>query len=167
VSSELPEPGAVARAHKDVKPIPPFVQRGAKPLLRAMSAANVAVYRLTGGRIGGHFPGGAPVCLVTMRGRKTGRLRTIPLIHVARGDDVILVASQGGMEKHPVWYHNLVADPNIEVQVGAQKRKLVARQADDAEKRALWPVLTAVYPDFEDYQARTARNIPVFVCSPP
>jgi deazaflavin-dependent oxidoreductase (nitroreductase family) len=167
VTSELPDPGSTARAREDVKPIPLTVQRWLKPLMRVMSVANVASYRLTSGRVGGRFLGGAPVCLVTMRGRRSGKQRTLPLIYVAHGEDVILVASQGGMEKHPLWYHNLKADPNIEVQVGGVKRRLVARQVDDAEKKALWPVLTSVYPDFEDYQARTHRNIPVFVCSPP
>lgn len=167
MSPELPDPGSLARARKSVRPIPASVQRWAKPILRAMSAVNVAVYRLSAGRVGGRFLGGAPVCLVTMRGRKSGKLRTLPLIYVPHGEDVILVASQGGMERHPVWYHNLTADPNVEVQAGGERRMLVARQAGDAEKKALWPVLTAVYPDFEDYQARTDRNIPVFVCSPP
>jgi deazaflavin-dependent oxidoreductase (nitroreductase family) len=163
---ELPEPGAVARATKDVPAISPRAQRWSKPIMRFMSWANVLVFRLSSGKVGGHFPGGAPVCLVTMRGRRSGQLRTMPLIYVPNGDDVLLVASQGGMDRHPLWYYNIAANPQVEVQVGAQKRQMAARQIGDDEKRRLWPILLSVYPDFDDYQARTARNIPVFVCSP-
>lgn len=165
-NDRLPDPGAVARARGDVKPIPESTMRWVKPIMRWMSKANVWVYQKTDGRVWGTFPGGAPVCLVTMRGRKSGALRTIPLIYLPHGDDVIIVASQGGMAKHPVWYHNIAANPEVEIQDGARKRRMIARRASDEEKKALWPHILEIYPDFEDYQARTDRNIPMFVCSP-
>ena len=109
---------------------------------------------------------GRPVCLVTMTGARSGRERTVPLMYVPYGEGVIIVASQGGAPKSPVWYRNLVEHPDIEVQYGSKKMKLRARQVDDAEKARVWPVCVQHYPPFEDYQKRTDRNIPVFVCEP-
>jgi len=164
--ADLPDPGSVARARGDVQPIPESAMKWVKPVMRWMSKANVFVYEATNGKVWGKFPGGAPVCLVTMTGAKSGKTRTIPLIYLPHGEDVILVASQGGMEKHPIWYYNIKANPALEIQDGGRKRKMLARRADDAEKKALWPHIVSIYPDFEDYQARTDRNIPMFVCSP-
>ncbi len=135
-------------------------------VMRAFSKLNVWVYRASGGRLGAKFQGGAPVMLVSMTGCKSGKLRTTPLIHVTNGDDVLLVASQGGMAKNPVWYANVVANPEITVQVGSTRQRMRARQVDDSEKQSLWPTICAVHPDFDMYQQRTERNIPVFVCSP-
>jgi len=151
---------------KPVKPITPEQARFVRPIMRGMSRLHVWVYRASQGRLGGRFIGGAPVCLVTITGRKSGKRRTTPLIHIPRADDVLLVASQGGMDIHPVWYLNLLAKPELEVQVGATRRKLVARQASPAEKKQLWPLLLSVYPDFDEYQQRTRRDIPVMICSP-
>lgn len=100
--SPLPDPGEVARARGDVQPIPESAMKWVKPVMRWMSKANVFVYKATNGKLWGTFPGGAPVCLVTMKGAKSGKTRTIPLIYLPHGDDVIIVASQGGMEKHPI-----------------------------------------------------------------
>ena len=75
-----------------------------------------------------------------------------------------MVASQGGMYKNPVWYHNIVANPEILIMVDGQERAYRARQVNDDEKAALWPHLLSLYPDFDEYQARTDRNIPVFSC---
>ena len=109
---------------------------------------------------------GLPVCLITMKGAKSGMTRTIPLMYVPYKEGVIIVASQGGAPKSPVWYKNLLANPDIEAQYRSKKMKLRARQVDDAEKAAVWPTCVKHYPPFEDYQARTDRNIPVFVCEP-
>ena len=136
-----------------------------RPLMKAWSAFNVWVYRWSAGRLLGSFLG-APVCLVTMTGRKTGKIRTIPLIYLPHGEDVILVASQGGMDTHPVWYHNIIARPEIEIQDKARRRTLRARRATDEEKRELWPHILSIYKDFDAYQQRTHRNIPVIICSP-
>lgn len=137
----------------------------AKTLLKTIVGAHVWLYRLSGGRLGTTLKG-SPVCLVTMRGRKSGRAITLPLMYTARGDNVLLVASLGGSDKHPVWYHNLVAHPHVTIQHGPTVRKMSVRQAPPDEKAALWPALVASYPDFADYQRKTTRDIPVMVCEP-
>ena len=136
-----------------------------KALVRPMSALNVFMYRISGGKIMGTF-GGGPVCLVTMTGRKSGKTRVIPLMYNARGDDVILVASRAGTPTSPAWYHNLMANPDVEIQVGKDKRTYHVRQASDEEKAELWPLVVENYKDFDMYQNRTERNIPVLICSP-
>ena len=154
-----------ARDVGEVKPIPKGAFRIVKPLMRAFSAFNVWAYRKSGGRVLGTFQG-APVCLVTMTGCRTGKERTIPLIHLAHGDDVLLVASQGGTDFHPIWYRNIMANPDIVVQDGKRIRAMRARRATDDEKRELWAHINSIYRDFDEYQERTQRNIPVLICSP-
>ena len=144
----------------------PFQEKLASPLIRAASAANTWIYRLSGGRIGGRFPRGAPVLLLTTTGRKSGQPRTAPLLYLGDGDNLLIVASKGGMSQHPVWYLNLEANPDVDVEVGSERRRMRARRASDEEKAKLWPRLVAMYRDYDDYQARTDRNIPVVILSP-
>ena len=144
----------------------PTQERLASPLMRLMTVANVWVYRLTGGRLGGTFLRGAPICLVTTTGKRSGQPRTVALLYITDGDDLVVVASKGGMSKSPAWYHNMRANPGVEVQLGTNTRRMRARRASDAEKAALWPRLVAMYRDYDDYQARTTRNIPVMILSP-
>jgi len=141
-------------------------ERLVSPIIRVMTLLNVWAYRLTGGRVGGTFLQGAPVCLVTVKGKRSGTLRTVALLYLAAGDDVVLVASKGGMSHHPAWYHNMIANPDVEVQIGSTTRRMRARRASSAEKVALWPRLIAMYRDYDDYQARTTREIPVMILSP-
>ena len=148
------------------QPWTPAQERFGSIAVKLMSVVNVWVFRLTGGWLGGTFRGGAPVCLVTVIGRKTGQPRTVPLLYLRRGDDLIIVASKGGMSHHPVWYHNMMANPRVEVEIGRQKRAMVVRRAGDEEKARVWPELVKMYPDYDDYQARTTRNIPVLILSP-
>ena len=148
------------------RPWTPLEERIGSVVVKVMSVLNVFVYRITGGRIGGTFLRGAPVCLVTVIGRKSGEPHTIPLLYLRDGDDVIVVASKGGMSKHPVWYWNLVATPRCEVEMDGRHRSMVARRVSSEEKAALWPRLCAMYPDYADYQARTTRDIPVLRLSP-
>ncbi|UYP20904.1 nitroreductase family deazaflavin-dependent oxidoreductase [Rhodococcus sp. Z13] len=135
-----------------------------------MSRFNVAAYKATNGRIGGKwrvgsaFPWGIPVCLLTTTGRKTGRPRTAPLLFLEDGDKVVLVASQGGLPKHPLWFRNLQANPEVTVQIRSRVRTMRARVATDEERAVYWPRLTAMYPDFDNYQSWTDRVIPVVVC---
>jgi deazaflavin-dependent oxidoreductase (nitroreductase family) len=141
--------------------------RRVKPLLLAMSAVNRWVFRVSGGRLGSRFLRGAPVGLLTTIGRKSGRPRTTPLIYLEDAERVVLVASQGGFPKHPLWYGNLAAHPAVEFELPRRpRRRYRARTADAAEKAALWPRLCAIYPDYADYQARTDRDIPVVVLDP-
>lgn len=139
-------------------------------IIKWMSRGNVGLYRATRGRLGGKwrvgsaFPWGIPVCLVTTTGRKTGQPRTAPLLFLEDDDKVLLVASQGGLPKHPLWFHNIVANPEVTVQIRSDIRQLKARVATEAERALYWPKLTAMYPDFDNYQSWTDRVIPVVVC---
>ncbi|WP_241386754.1 nitroreductase family deazaflavin-dependent oxidoreductase [Rhodococcus sp. CH91] len=139
-------------------------------VIKWMSRFNVAAYRATGGRIGGKwrvgsaFPWGIPVCLVTTIGRKTGQPRTAPLLFLEDGDKVVLVASQGGLPKHPLWFRNIQANPEVTVQIKSRVRTMHARVANEEERARYWPMLTAMYPDFDKYQSWTDRVIPVVVC---
>lgn len=133
--------------------------------LKAFTRLNVVVYRASGGRLMNRL-GGDPICLVTMTGAKTGRTRTIPLMYVPDGDSFLLVASQGGAPKHPVWYHNLVAHPDVTIEEGGRRLALRAREVGPEEKGRLWPICVSHYQPYEDYQRRTDRDIPVFRCEP-
>ena len=136
-----------------------------RTFLKPFSKLNSIVYRMTGGRVMGRLQG-RPVMLVTMTGAKSGKSRTIPLMYVPYKDGVIVVGSQGGAPSSPVWTMNLIANPEIVVQYRNKKMKLRARRVDDEEKAAVWPHCLDHYHEFDDYQKRTDRNIPVFVCEP-
>lgn len=139
--------------------------KSAKGLVKFMTWLNVVLYRVSGGRIANRMEG-CPVCLVTMTGRKSGLKKTIALMYVEDGENVLLVASLGGAPQHPVWYHNLKAQPEIEIETGAIKRAMLAREASPDEHNVVWPKAVAAYPSFAEYQKRTSRVIPVFICSP-
>jgi deazaflavin-dependent oxidoreductase (nitroreductase family) len=151
-------------AETRLPPWTPTQERLASIVIRVMTAANVWLFRLTGGRLGARFPSGAPICLVTTRGRKSGARRSVALLYLRDGDRVVIVASKGGMSHHPAWYLNLRADPRCEVEIGNERLAMRARTAGPEERRALWPRLVAMYPDYAQYQDRTAREIPVVVC---
>lgn len=147
--------------------IDPATDKGAAPpprwVLKTYTRLNVFVYRLTGGRLMNTLAG-LPIVLVKMKGAKSGKMKTIPLMYVPHERGVVLVASQGGAPKHPVWYHNLVKNPQIEVTQGGKRMALTARRVSDEEKAELWPTCVKYYPPFQQYQNRTERNIPVFLC---
>jgi F420H(2)-dependent quinone reductase len=144
-----------------------FQERLGRVAVRWMTSANTAAYRLSNGRVAAHVPGGAPICLLTTTGRRSGRPRTVPLLYLPHDDDqIVVVASHGGMSSHPAWYLNLVADPRATVAIGPQRRSMTARPASDAERSRLWSALTAVYPNFDAYQRRTNRVIPVLILAP-
>ena len=146
----------------DEPKVAPVMNKG---LMRVFTRINVWVYQLSGGRLMNRMLG-TPICLVTMTGARSGRKRVIPLMYNPNGEDVILVASLGGAPKNPVWYYNLVANPDVEIQVGAVKRRMRCRQASAGEKTALWPAIVANFPSYGAYQRRTDRDIPVMICSP-
>jgi len=129
-------------------------------LARLFTGAHVAVYRATGGRIGGHFRGG-PIVLLTTVGRKSGRRRTTPLLFIRDGDDVVVVASNRGIDRAPAWWLNLQANPGAQIQVGRQAFRVRAEQVDSANRARLWPLLNQMYPASEDYQRGVSREIPV------
>lgn len=111
----------------------------------------------------GHEWRGVPTLLLTTRGRKSGKWRRTALIYGKDGEDVVIVASRGGHAHHPAWYLNLVDNPEVEVQVGADKFTAIAHTADAEEKARLWPLMASIWPDYDKYQARTEREIPVVV----
>jgi deazaflavin-dependent oxidoreductase (nitroreductase family) len=111
----------------------------------------------------GHLWRGLPTLLLTTRGRKSGKQRRTALIYGKDGDNYIVVASRGGHAKHPAWYLNLVEDPVVEVQVGSDKFSAQAHTATAEEKVRLWPLMTAIFPTYNSYQAKTKRDIPVIV----
>ncbi len=153
-------------ARSTVKPIDPRLNGIIRAVMKLYTRLNVFVYRTSSGRLMSRFSNGAPICLVSMTGAHSGRRRTIPLIHVPHGENVILVASQGGMSTHPLWFHNVRANPEVSITAGGRTRRMHAHLARDAEKALVWPVAVAAYPSFAHYQARTERNIPMFICSP-
>jgi F420H(2)-dependent quinone reductase len=148
------------------RPIRGVEKQIAEVAIWIMSRLNTWIFRATGGRLGNKFLRGAPVCLVTMRGRKTQQPRTVPLIYLEDGRDLVIVASKGGMDDHPLWYLNLKTNPDAEVEIGTDRRRVRARTASGAEKGRLWPRLVEIYPDYADYQARTTRDIPVVILEP-
>jgi F420H(2)-dependent quinone reductase len=139
-------------------------------LLKYGSRLQVRLYRRTGGRIGGKWRIGAafrkpvPVLLLDHVGRKSGRTFTTPLLYLRDGDTHVVVASQGGLPKHPQWYRNLMAAPDTQVQVGSEVLPVHARTVGPEEKAALWPRLVELYADFDTYQRWAGeRDIPVVV----
>lgn len=137
-----------------------------KFIIKWMSRGQTALYKASNGKIAGKFLEGAPVALVTTIGRKTGEPRVVPLLFLREGNRVVLVASQGGSDKHPLWYLNLKADPKATVQIKNEVLNLTARDATEQERAEYWPKLTAFYKGFEDYQSWTDRVIPIVICDP-
>ena len=119
-------------------------------------------YRATDGEEG-HDWLRTQVLLLTTKGRKSGKPRTLPLIYGISGDDYLVVASKGGSHRPPAWYLNLEADPEVEVQVKGDRFKARARDATPDEKPEMWKTMTAEWPAYDDYQKRTERQIPVVV----
>ena len=124
---------------------------------------HVERYRETDGEVGHDWLEGAPTLLLTTTGRKSGEPRTTPLIYGRSGDDVLLVASNGGNPKHPPWYLNLQADPEVEVQIKADVFKARARDATPEEKPEMWQTMLGNWQHYDRYQEMTEREIPVVV----
>jgi deazaflavin-dependent oxidoreductase (nitroreductase family) len=129
------------------------------------TSAHAALYRLSRGRIGGSVQG-APVALVESIGRKSGKRRTHPLICSPDGENLVVVASKGGIDKHPAWYLNLMAHPETTATWRGETRRVVAREAEGEQRERLWAKMVDVYPPYESYQRRTERRIPVLVLEP-
>jgi len=151
---------------RKLPPWTPAQERIAHPAIRLMTALNIWVFRATKGRLGGRFARGAPVCLVTTTGRRSGQRRTVALIYLADGPNVVLVASKGGAPDHPGWYKNLVAHPDVEIQVWDRVIPVTARTGTAEDKKRVWPEMTRQWPDYDKYQAGTARDIPVVLLRP-
>lgn len=133
-----------------------------RAIQNALTTAHTFLYRATNGAVGGRMVN-SPVLLLTTKGRKSGKHRTVPLLYLADGDNVALVASNGGATKHPAWWLNLQIDPEAQIQIKGVRRRVRAERADAEEKRRLWPRLTAMYPGYKRYQEITNRDIPVVI----
>ncbi len=136
------------------------------PVLRRLMGAHTQIYRLTNGLIGHRVPGAPPMLLLDHVGAKSGIKRTIPLVYVDHDPAVVLVASKGGHPRHPGWYHNLRANPDTTVQIGAERRAVHARIATPEERKRLWPKAVATYAGYRGYQERTERVIPLVILEP-
>ena len=130
------------------------------------AADHVERYLATDGADGYEFHGATCVILTT-RGRRTGAIRRSPIVRVCDGGRYLAVASMGGAPKHPMWYLNLQANPEVTIQDKGEVHNLVARTATTAEKEELWPIAVAEWPDYENYQKRTERDIPLVICESP
>ncbi|MDP9189758.1 MAG: nitroreductase family deazaflavin-dependent oxidoreductase [Actinomycetota bacterium] len=129
------------------------------------TSVHSAAYKLSGGRLGGRAYG-APVVLVDSVGRRSGKCRTHPLLCDEQGENIVIVASKGGVDKHPAWYLNLMANPETEINWRGKQRRVRAREAEGEERERLWSRMVEVYPTYEHYQSRTERRIPVIVLEP-
>lgn len=134
-------------------------------LLRFMSTTHAFWYQVSGGLIGRSLFG-APILLLTVTGRKSGRTHTTPLIYLQDGDSFVIVGSVGGSDKHPAWFLNLRAKPDAEVLVGRTKTSVRAEVANDEERARLWPQLVKLYSNYDEYQKKTSRQIPVVILRP-
>jgi F420H(2)-dependent quinone reductase len=132
--------------------------------LRVMSGLNTGLYRLTGGKVGGRM-GKAPILLLSATGRKSGKRRTTPLLYGRDGDNFVVIASVGGAPKHPAWYLNLQGR-EAEIEVGREKLRVRARDADGEERERLWAHMVSLFPAYDSYQKKTSRRIPVVVLEP-
>jgi deazaflavin-dependent oxidoreductase (nitroreductase family) len=124
---------------------------------------HVRRYRETDGEVGHTWKRGSKILLLTTTGRRTGKRTTTPLIYEQAGDDYVVVASKGGAPAHPGWYRNLAKNPEIEVQVQGDVFPARARTAEGEERKRLWKLATQQWPDYDAYQTRTRREIPVVV----
>jgi deazaflavin-dependent oxidoreductase (nitroreductase family) len=123
-------------------------------------------YVATDGADGHEWKPGVATLLLTTRGRRSGALRRTPLIYGRDGDRYVVVASYGGSPQHPDWYFNLVAEPEVEIQVGPEVMRARAATAEGPERERLWRQMTDIWPDYDAYQARTERQIPIVTLEP-
>ena len=129
-------------------------------LMRLFLALHRSIYRATSGRLMGEM-GNMRVLLLTTRGRRSGRQRTIPLTYLERDGRIVLVASAGGSDRHPAWLLNLQADPSAEVQIGRATQTMKAEVASPETRARLWPQIISDFPNYGAYQEKTEREIPL------
>jgi len=126
---------------------------------------HVRQYEATGGKVG-HDWNGTGVLILHTIGRTSGQTRKMPLIYGREGQDYVVVASKGGAPENPGWYRNLVAHPDVAIQVRDKVIPVQARTGTAADKKRVWPIMTAQWPDYDSYQAKTSRDIPVVLLRP-
>jgi deazaflavin-dependent oxidoreductase (nitroreductase family) len=134
-------------------------------LEKAVTGMHVAVIRTTHGKVGARM-GVLHLCILTTTGRKSGVERRNPVASFPHGDGLVIVASAGGSDEHPGWYRNLVANPAVRIELDGVDRPMTARTASDEEKAQIWPDIVAKAKNFDGYQVKTSRNIPVVILEP-
>ena len=134
-------------------------------IIRAFTDAHVALIRITRGRVGARM-GTMTFCILTTTGRKSGVERHNPLASFPHDDGLVVIASAGGSDTDPAWYRNLVANPDVRVEVDGVDRPMTARTATDEERALIWPGVIAKAKNFEGYQTKTSRKIPVVILRP-
>ncbi len=132
----------------------------ARSMIKFFGKVHKALYQMTGSRVFANL-GQMPTLLLTTTGHKSGQLRTVPLLYIEDADGFAIVASFGGAPKHPSWYVNLQRDPNATVQIEKRVIPVTAITATVEQKKRLWPEFTAIYPDYDNYEKETERDIPV------
>jgi F420H(2)-dependent quinone reductase len=137
----------------------------ARLALKLGSGAHAGVYRATKGKLFGRM-GKSPILLLNTVGRKSGKKRSTPLLYVMDGDDFVIIASKGGTPTHPAWYLNLMANPDVTVEVGDREVRVRAEEVSGGEKTRLWQKMVEMYPTYDDYQTKTEREIPLLVLHP-
>ena len=135
---------------------------GESSFWRRTGRVHAWLYRVTGGTIG-HRAGGLRNLLLTTTGRRSGERRTVPLTYMADGDRYVLVASNGGADRHPAWWLNLRHAPRATIEVGPERVDVTAREATEPERARLWPELKTINPFFAQYEQITDRRIPVVI----
>jgi deazaflavin-dependent oxidoreductase (nitroreductase family) len=143
-------------------PKPPPADSPFWKVFGVITTVNTKLFQATNGRVGGGF-GKVKLLLLHHVGRKSGRQRVTPLIYLRDDDRLVIVASKGGSDKHPAWFHNLMANPDTRVELPGEKRAVRAREATEAERAGLWPRLVDMYRPYESYQTYTDRKIPLVV----
>ncbi|HEY8515302.1 MAG TPA: nitroreductase family deazaflavin-dependent oxidoreductase [Candidatus Binatia bacterium] len=138
---------------------------GESPFWKVTGRLHTALYRATGGRVG-HSAGRITNLLLTTRGRKSGAERTVALAYLADGERFVVVASNGGSDRHPAWFLNVRAEPRARVEVAGRTLDVTAREATAEERARLWPELKAVNPFYRSYEQITSRTIPVVILEP-
>ena len=138
---------------------------GRSGLWQGIGRLHTTLYRLTNGRVGGQA-GPLAHLLLTTTGRKTGTARTVPLPYLLDGEAMVIVGSNGGMDRHPAWVFNLRANPNATVQLRERTVAVTAHEAQGAERARLWPALKAMNPAYGMYEQMTERELPVVVLKP-
>ena len=134
-------------------------------LLTALGKLNVPIYRMSRGRLMGKV-GTAPVLLLTSTGRRSGQKRTAPVLYLAHGERHVVVGSNAGNQRAPAWSFNLKANPDAEIEIRGARRAVSARLAQGEERTELWKKVNELYEGFDSYDARTSRDIAVFVLEP-
>jgi deazaflavin-dependent oxidoreductase (nitroreductase family) len=136
------------------------------PVLGRLMRGHAAVYRATGGRVGGRLPWVPPMLLLDHVGARSGKRRTTPLVYMSDGDRFVIVAAKGGHPHNPAWLYNLRAHPDTEIQVGKRRIAIHARETESEERRLLWPTALAYTSHWRRYARRTEREIPLLILDP-